>query len=123
MPDNKKSILIVEDEFFLAFQLADDLEDLGYEIIGPALHLKDALVLAKEADITAAFLDVNLGHGDTSQPVAEILRARDVPFIFVTAYDRKEVTFALPGDEVLKKPITSREVLQTLRDRLPDIEL
>ncbi|TMM48332.1 response regulator [Qipengyuania marisflavi] len=123
MSDHQKRIFIVEDELFLAFQLSDDLEQLGYEIVGPALHLQDAIKLARDEPMDAAFLDVNLGHGDTSKAVADILREREVPFVFVTAYDRHEVTFALPDDAILKKPITSEEVLATLRQRLPDAEL
>ena len=36
--------------------------------------------------IDFALLDVNLGDGETSFATAEILRARGVPFAFVTGY-------------------------------------
>ncbi|MBW3536028.1 MAG: baseplate J/gp47 family protein, partial [Gemmatimonadetes bacterium] len=39
----------------------------------------------------AALLDVNLGHGQTSYPVAEVLAARGIPFAFLTGYGATNV--------------------------------
>ena len=94
----------------------------SYEDGTPSLRLEDAKELARREEIDAAFLDVNLGRGDTSQPVVEILRERGIPYAFVTAYDANQITFRLSDDRVLRKPVTSEGMLKTLRSVLPHLE-
>ena len=117
-----RRIFIVEDEVLIAFEMSDILEDLGFEVVGPSVHIKDAVATAKEAEIDAAFLDVNLGGGMTSEEVAGILRERGIPFMFVTAYDAHQIEFRTSDDRVIRKPVTSAEVLNALRDFMPDTE-
>ena len=121
-PADKPKIFIVEDEFLIAFEMSDVLEDLGFEVVGPSVHLQEALETVEREDMDAALLDVNLGGGETSKPVADRLRERDVPFVYITAYDRNEITFLLPDDQVVRKPITGGVLLDTLRSILPDLE-
>ena len=115
-------IFVVEDEALVAFEMTDLLEELGFTIVGPSLRLQDAMDLAEREEIDAAFLDVNLGRGETSQPVVEVLRARKVPYAFITAYDASQVTFRLPDDTILRKPVTGEKMLATLRSVLPSLE-
>ena len=122
MIDHPRKIFIVEDEVLIAFEMTDMLEDLGFEVVGPSVHVDDAKDIAKSAEMDAAFLDVNLGKNVTSQPVAEILKARGVPFVFVTAYDANHITFRTSDDQILRKPVTSNELLKTLRKVLPEHE-
>ena len=110
MTDTVRRVFIVEDEIMVAFEMVDLLEDMGFQIVGPSIRLEDAKSIAKKQDIDVAFLDVNLGSGATSQPVAETLRARGIPFVFITAYDRNQINFVAPDDKVLKKPV-SRDIL------------
>ena len=117
-----RRIFIVEDEVLIAFEMSDILEDLGFEVVGPSVHVKDAVRTAKEAEIDAAFLDVNLGGGMTSEEVAGILRERGIPFMFVTAYDAHQIEFRTSDDRVMRKPVTSVEILKALRDFMPDTE-
>ena len=114
-----RRIFIVEDEVLIAFEMSDILEDLGVEVVGPSVHVEDAVATAKEAEIDAAFLDVNLGGGMTSEEVAGILRERGIPFMFVTAYDAHQIEFRTSDDRVMRKPVTSAEILNALRDLMP----
>ena len=41
----KRRILIVEDEFLIALDLEDALGELGWEVVGPAATVADALRL------------------------------------------------------------------------------
>jgi DNA-binding response OmpR family regulator len=75
----------VEDEALVSMLVEDMLSDLGVEIVGPVATLEEALAYAREADIDAAVLDINVG-GLLTYPVAEILQARGVPIIFSTGY-------------------------------------
>ena len=118
-----KSVLIVEDEVFVAYEISDILSDLGFEVIGPALSADHAEQLAMNETLDAAFLDVNLGAGTTSQATAEVLRKRGVPFIFITAYDADQITFRTSDERVLQKPVTDKKVLEALKTTLPDLEV
>ena len=86
-----KRILLVEDEYFIAADLARALESEGAEILGPFSDVQRAQECADAAGIDVAVLDINL-EGARSYPVAEMLDARDVPYLFVTGYDE----WALP---------------------------
>lgn len=79
------------------------LGDLGFGVVCPSLHLADAEKRAETADIYVASLDVSLGRGNTSAPVAKILRERGIPFVSNTAYDADQVSFKESTDRVVKK--------------------
>jgi CheY-like chemotaxis protein len=81
----RRRILVVEDEPFVALQLQTDLEGEGHEVIGPASNLADGLELASNEGLDAALIDIRLG-GDTSATIADQLLARQIPFAFATGY-------------------------------------
>ena len=112
-----KRVLIVEDEVILALDFSDAVADLGYEVVGPALTLAQGMELARTEPVDCALLDVNLGNGLTSQPIAETLRCKDVRVAFVTAYNRDSVVFARYDEEIVRKP-PSPEVLSRLLSAL-----
>ncbi len=66
-------------------------------------------------DIEAAILDVNLG-GELVYPVADHLRARGIPFIFVTGYARESVERRFADAPILEKPV-EREMLAQIFGR------
>lgn len=77
-------VLIVEDAVLLALELETGLSEAGAEVIGPAYELEEAMGLL-DRPIDAAVLDANL-NGRSVTPVAEVLAARGVPFVFATGY-------------------------------------
>ena len=114
-------ILIVEDEVFVAYEMCEILADLGFKVVGPALNSENAERLANEEALDAAFLDVNLGAGKTSEPVADVLRAKGVPFIFITAYSADQITFRTSDERVIEKPVTSSKILDALKTSFPNL--
>lgn len=82
-----RRVLLVEDEYMIALDLARSLEALGAEIVGPAGSVREALALvASEGErLDGAVLDINL-RGERVYPVADALLARHVPFVFATGY-------------------------------------
>jgi light-regulated signal transduction histidine kinase (bacteriophytochrome)/CheY-like chemotaxis protein len=97
-------ILVVEDAFLLVTLLQDVFDALGWQMIGPATRLVDALQLARNASFDAAILDVNL-DGTMSWDVAVVLRERGIPFVFGTGYDLSAVLpDNLTGSPVIAKP-------------------
>ena len=67
----------------IAFALEDLIGDLGFDPVGPAFRLAEAL--AALGGFYAAILDVNLNE-ERSFSVADYLAERGVPFMFATGY-------------------------------------
>ena len=81
-----KRILIVEDEPLIGITLTDILESVGCVVLGPAYDVRQAMNYLDVDRIDCAVLDVNLGAGQTSAPIADALEARKIPFMFATGY-------------------------------------
>lgn len=108
-----KRVLLVEDEAILAMLVEDYLEEMGCVVAATAARLDDAIAKAGSLPLDLAVLDVNLG-GELSYPVAELLRARGVPFIFATGYGAVDLPEALRGVPVLAKPFRQPEMERAL---------
>jgi len=105
-----RRILIVEDEGLVALQLQADLESAGHFVVGPARSLAQGLHFAEHEDIDAALIDVSLGR-DTSEPIADRLLARSVPFAFATGYaDSTALPEHLRSIPRLTKPYAAKDV-------------
>lgn len=76
-------ILIVEDQSFIALDLALAVEDAGGEVVGPAASVEEAVTLLATHAVSAAIVDCNLVDGDCSA-VVELLAVRGVPIIIQT---------------------------------------
>jgi CheY-like chemotaxis protein len=109
-----KRILVVEDEPIVAIALQDMLEELGYEVVGPAFRVAAALTLARTETIDAAILDVNMGDGD-SYGAAEVLKARGIPYLFATGYGRLGLDPGYEQAAVLQKPYREAQVAGALK--------
>lgn len=104
--------LIVEDNMIIAMDASDILTELGCEAVETASGVGAALRLIEAQQFDIALLDVNLGH-ETSVPVAEVLRARGVPFLLATGYGATEdIAAAYPPAPTIKKPFTKRSMRQ-----------
>ena len=107
-------VLVVEDEAMIAMLVEDFLEELGCVVAGSASRLEDALAKGRAMDVDVALLDVNLA-GQVSYPVAEVLQARAVPFVFTTGYGHAALPAAFQGAPVLPKPFTQSQLEEALR--------
>jgi CheY-like chemotaxis protein len=107
-------VLIVEDEVMISMMVEDMIQDLGCSVIGPAGDLERALALAEEEAIDVAVLDVNL-NGLRSDPVADRLTERGIPFIFATGYGVAGLADAHRGVPVLRKPYDEQELARALQ--------
>jgi DNA-binding response OmpR family regulator len=111
----QKTVLIVEDEFLIAMDLKLLLEHHGWRVMGPVATVQGALRLLEDELPSVALLDVNLGN-ELVTPVAESLKARDVPFALATAYERPEQFGGevLAGAPNVGKPTVARCLLAAL---------
>ncbi|WP_227439553.1 response regulator [Methylobacterium sp. W2] len=109
-----RRILVVEDEYFLADELARGLAEAEAEVIGPIATAEGALdLLEGPAPPDAAILDVNLG-GEDVYPVADALLALGVPFLFTTGYDQATILGRYASVRLLEKPMDTAMVLREL---------
>lgn len=85
-------ILIVEDEMIVAQHLALILQNMGYQVAGIASTGALAIQLAEESNPALVLMDVNLPGEIDGIEASEQIRARlDIPVVFLSAYDEKDV--------------------------------
>lgn len=96
-------VLIVEDEMLVGLLIEDFVLEMGYEVVGPATRLDEALRMAENADLDFAVLDINLA-GHLSFPVAEALIRRAIPFVFASGYGISGLDEKFGNVPVLQKP-------------------
>jgi DNA-binding response OmpR family regulator len=104
-----KRILIVEDEYFIASDLKRTLAKEGAIVIGPVRNLQAGLSLAEE-EMDGAVLDVNLEEA-LSYPIADCLRIRNIPFMFLTGYDGWSMPTEYRDAARLEKPFPRQSVV------------
>lgn len=110
----KLKVAIVEDEAIVAMMIEDLLVDDGHEVVGTAGRLDQALALARQPGIDFAIVDVNL-NGEHTYPVAEVLKARGVPFVFATGYGSAGLKDEWKSSPVLQKPFQPEDLTATMR--------
>ncbi|MDI1282900.1 MAG: response regulator [Reyranella sp.] len=116
-----KRLLVVEDELLVSMLVKSMLDDLGAAVVGPCGRLADGLAAAKAERFDGAILDLNLA-GEPADPLADLLLARGVPFVFITGYQRDSLDRRYANVPVLQKPIDSaalERVLLSLLDTKP----
>ena len=109
----RKRILIVEDEVMLAIDLASILEEAGFEAIGPARSVKQALMLIDGVGCEAAVVDVNLGS-ETAEEIAERLVKRGTPFVTISGYGHEQLPTAFKHAPLISKPIQPQRLVDEL---------
>ncbi|MGK2910768.1 MAG: response regulator [Sphingobium sp.] len=108
-------LLVVEDDYFIASDLAGWLEGFGVDVVGPAASVSEALLLldAGGGALDGAILDVNLGV-ERVFPVADALQDRGVPFLFLTGYESAAIPEAYRAAPKLDKPVHKTQLLRTI---------
>ncbi len=97
----------------ISMLLEDMLDNLGYQSTGPANNIAQAerLIAAREFDI--AILDMNL-NGASSLPLARLLAANGIPFIFATGYGDAGLPNGFAGTTLLSKPFNQEALAVAL---------
>ena len=99
----------------LALDLEDMLVGAGYQVVGIAADMHQALVLAEKHAPDLALMDVNLARGTNGVETARLLRQRfDVPSLFVSGnLDEKTRAVAAQWAPLgfVRKPFLEPEVL------------
>ena len=101
-----KRILVAEDRYLLADDMCRMIAACAGEAVGPAATLPQALELARTERVDAALLDVDL-RGEQVFAVADMLKARGVPFMFVTGFERSVLPKAHRQVPYAPKPLSA----------------
>jgi DNA-binding LytR/AlgR family response regulator len=110
-----RCLLVVEDDYLVAADLAASLELLGAEVVGPAGSVEEALTLVENEGgrLDGAVLDINL-RNERVYPVADVLAARGVPFVFTTGYDAAVVPRPYSDAPRCEKPVDKERLIRCL---------
>lgn len=106
-------ILVVEDEYFLADDIARALGAVGAVVVGPVGDARKALDLATAEDFDGALIDINL-HGDLIYAIADVLLDRAVPFLFATGYARSSLPARFEAVPHFEKPVEASVLVEML---------
>ncbi|WP_395672557.1 PAS domain S-box protein [Phenylobacterium sp.] len=107
-------ILVVEDDYYLAGDTAAALRGAGADVLGPCPSEDATLDLLESQTPTHAVLDLNLGGGDPKFAIARVLKARGVPFVFMTGYDPDAIPTEFELVPRLQKPVPFRKIVETV---------
>ena len=83
-------VLLVEDEAIVAIDIADQLAEAGFLVVGPAPSVAKALRLIEEVGCDVAVLDV--------------VGSRRTPFLFLSAVIRDHLPCEFNDEMLLPKP-------------------
>lgn len=111
-------VLVVDDEVLVAMMLSDMLDELGCEVVGPALDIESALALVGGEPFDWAVLDLNI-QGKPSFPVARALNARRIPFVFASGYGAADSGSGFEDVPVIQKPFDLAELASVVRRLAP----
>ena len=109
-------VLVVEDSLLVAEVIAETLESSGCAVVGPVSRLQRAVSVAREEMLSGAVLDVNLA-GEFCFPIAAVLAARGVPFVFLTGYgDIDALPPQFQDTPVVRKPFAPDRLVSLVHE-------
>ena len=110
------NILVVEDDYLVASELASMLRDYGAQVIGPVPDSARARRAVLDDSPDCVLLDVNL-KGQLTFDLAKEVREQGVPLIFTTGYDTSFIPDALRAVPCLQKPIEVHDLVERVRQQ------
>jgi CheY-like chemotaxis protein len=108
-------VLVVEDEVLISMLIEDMLADIGCKCVEVAPSVEVALEALTREQPHFAMLDINL-NGKRSFPIADILKTRAIPFVFLSGYGSRGLEGAYADAKVLQKPFRLGDLETALKD-------
>jgi two-component system, response regulator PdtaR len=120
--DKRWKVLIVEDEPLVAWSMDEVLTLVGFEVVGVAARVSEALHIAEVTKPDLAIFDVRLAGRRDGIEGAALLRDRlGIPAVFVTAHgDRatRERVSKVDAAGFLDKPVHHRQLIAVVESAL-----
>jgi CheY-like chemotaxis protein len=113
------SVFLVEDEALIRMMIVEMLEELGHQVVAEAGSIQSAAALARTVAFDLGVFDINLAGFNVS-PVAEIVAARGLPFVFVSGYGPAGRPEPFNDKPVLRKPFLISEFATLINSALSD---
>lgn len=110
-----RRLLVLEDDYLVALDVQQMIEDLGGIVVGPVGRLDQARELVRAEQLDGAVLDVNL-DGTTSYALARELRGSGVAVVFLTGYESESLEEEFRGVPRVGKPLDANAGARLLRD-------
>ena len=90
--DDRRTILLVEDEIIIAMAEKMILEKFGYVVFTAHSGEEAVSAFEKNPGIDLILMDINLGKGmDGTEAAAVILSRRDLPIVFLSSHVEQEI--------------------------------
>jgi CheY-like chemotaxis protein len=117
MPPNPATVLVVEDEAFLLFAIADELREVGFAVFEASNADQAIMLLETHQDISILFTDIDMPGSMDGLRLSAAVRDRWPPVkIIVTSGKRRPDSGAMPdGGVFLPKPYAPEKVAATIR--------
>lgn len=108
------TVLIVEDDYLLAKEIAILLRDQGAKVLGPIPDAARARALVSVETPDCALLDINL-KGRFVFEFAQELRDRGLPVIFITGYSITVLPDSFQNSPYLCKPFQPQALIAMVK--------
>jgi CheY-like chemotaxis protein len=108
-------VMIVEDDFIIADEIAAIVSDAGYAVVGPIGSVQEA-----EAELTSgqapdfAIVDANIRERSSAR-LAQRLRDVGIPFCVCTGYRLSDLRAAFGEVMVVQKPVDRRNLVTLIQ--------
>lgn len=112
-PLTGRRILIVEDEYLIAADIADAVARLGGDTLGPCADVEAARRVLAESRPDGAVLDLNL-KGSPVTELARELEGMGIAIIYHTGYDTTAAAEGLPEGVLALKPLKHDVLMREL---------
>ena len=110
---SRRRILVVEDEYLLAADIADQIEDHNGVVLGPVETLEQGMNALRDEEPDACIVNINLGP-DKVYELADLLIEQDVPFVFASSETRASIPARFDGVPLHSKPLDMVKAAATL---------
>jgi DNA-binding NarL/FixJ family response regulator len=123
VPDtNPAKILVAEDDALIAMSIREVLSLFGFEVVGVAATVSDALCIAQNSHPDLAIFDIHLaGKRDGIEGAAALRGFLNIPVVFLTAQGDRETrarAAALKPAAYLYKPASPQQIVTAIQRAL-----
>ncbi|MEL7199562.1 MAG: HWE histidine kinase domain-containing protein [Pseudomonadota bacterium] len=108
-------VLVVEDSMIIALDTEENLKSIGISNVDVASSVDGAIMAIAKQQPDFAIIDFNLGT-ESSEPIAQELAKRGVPFVLATGYaEMADQIDQLGATGILRKPYGLSEIQELMR--------
>ena len=88
---NQIKIQLIEDDPAVSLRVESIIHTLGYQLLPPVDNSDSALAAIEQRDPDIIIMDINIKGANDGIEVAEIIKDKNIPIIFLTGYDEDHI--------------------------------